>query len=400
MKSYSYAAINELGRTTRGVVTAENELDLEARLKQTGLDLISARLVRQKRNSFFGLVKNRDLIVLCLHMEQLSRAGVPLHEALADIRDSTESPKLKDVLTGVCESVKSGSMLSAALTAHPKVFNEVFVGLIAAGEKTGNLAESFHHLADHLKWVGEIRRKVKKAIRYPAVLLVVISIVIGVLMIFVVPKLISFITTQGFSIPAHTRALIAVSDAFVNYWYLLLGAPVLFISLLVFMYRYSEGFAYRVDSLMLHLPFIGSVIRKIDLARFTHFFAVMFNSGIDILDSLDGARGVVRNRVLKESVQFVRNNVTEGNSITSSLRISSQFPTLVVRMFKVGEDSGNMREALENINFFYDREVNDAVETLVGMIQPALTVIMGAVIFWIISAVFGPLYESFAKMKY
>ena len=166
------------------------------------------------------------------------------------------------------------------------------------------------------------------------------------------------------------------------------------------LYRVNETFAYKIDALTLKMPLIGPVVRKIDMARFTHFFAVMFNSGIDIIESLEAARGVVNNRVLKESIVLVINNVTDGNSITSSLRLSQQFPNLVVRMFKVGEDSGNLNEALENINFFYNREVNDAVDGLVGAIQPILTVVMGALIFWIIAAVFGPLYQSFSKMKF
>ncbi len=296
--------------------------------------------------------------------------------------------------------MKNGSMLSAAFAAYPKVFSEVFVGLVAAGEKTGNLSESFMHLSDHLKWSAEIKRKVKKATRYPIALVVVISIVVTVLMMFVVPKLVDFIIAQGFSIPLHTRALIAVSYGFEHYWYLILGTPVLLFMGLMIAYRVSEPFAYRVDSIMLRTPVIGPVIRKLDMARFTHFFSVMFNSGIDILDSLESAKGVVGNRVLKDSIDLVKTNVTEGNSLTSSLRLSNQFPNLVIRMFKVGEDSGNMSEALENVNFFYNREVNDAVEAMVGMIQPALTVVMGIIIFWVIAAVFGPLYESFSKMKF
>jgi type IV pilus assembly protein PilC len=152
--------------------------------------------------------------------------------------------------------------------------------------------------------------------------------------------------------------------------------------------------------MVLRLPILGPTVRKINMARFTHFFAVMFNSGVDILDSLEAAKGVVGNRVLKESVTLVKDTVMEGNSLTSSLRMSNQFPNLVVRMFKVGEDSGNMSEALDNVNFFYNREVNDSVDAMTGFIQPALTVVMGLIIFWIIAAVFGPLYESFSKMKF
>jgi type IV pilus assembly protein PilC len=400
MPTFTYWAINEIGRKVRGSIVADNELDLEERLKQIGLDLIEAKQNREKKNSRFGRVKTKDLIVLCMHLEQLDRAGVPLHDSLADVRDASDSPRLRDILTGVYESVKNGNLLSQALAGYPKVFNDVFVGLVSSGEKTGNLSESFTHLADHLKWSAEIHRKIKKATRYPVVLLIVISLVISVLMLFVVPKLVEFLIAQGFSLPIHTRALIAVSYAFEHYWFIILGTPVALIFGLMIAYRTSEEIAYKIDAMTLKLPLIGSVVRKIDMARFTHFFAVMFNSGIDILDSLEAAKGVVHNRVLKDSVDLVKINVTEGNSLTSSLRLSNQFPNLVIRMFKVGEDSGNMKEALENINFFYTREVNDAVEAMVGAIQPTLTVVMGALIFWVIAAVFGPLYESFSKIKF
>ena len=400
MTTYNYTAINFNGRKIRGTVVADNELDLEARLKEIDVDLIDAQEVKHRKTSRFSRIKTKDVILMCLQMEQLDRAGVTLLDALSDVRDSTESTKLRDVLTGVYEAVKNGAMLSAALGNYPRVFNDVFTGLIAAGEKTGKMAESFAHLADHLKWSNEIVRKIKKATRYPLVLLVVISIVISVMMLYVVPKLVDFILAQGFSIPLHTRALIAVSYAFQNYWYLIFGVPIVSLILIFILYRSFDEFAFRVDSILLSTPVIGPVLRKIDMARFTHFFSVMFNSGIDVLDSLEGANKVVGNRVLKEAVQLVKRNVTEGNSLTSSLRLSNQFPNLVVRMFKVGEDSGNMSEALENVNFFYNREVNDSVDKLVGMIQPIMTVIMGVLIFWIIAAIFGPLYESFSKMKF
>lgn len=400
MPLYNYSAFNTMGRRIRGSVHADNEVDLEARLKHINLDLIDASEKKEKKSRAGGKVKLKDMIILCMHLEQLNRAGVPIHDAIADVRDSTESARLRDIMTGVYEAVRNGAIFSKALEAYPRVFDSVFVGLVASGEKTGNLSESFEHLAEHLKWNAEIRRKVKKSVRYPIAVLVMLSMVITVLMIFVVPKLVDFILSQGFTIPIHTRALIATSKAFEEYWYLILGTPILVFILLKILYRTSEGFAYRVDAIMLKLPIMGPTIRKINMARFTHFFAVMFNSGVDILESLEAANGVVGNRVLKESVTLVRDTVMDGNTLTSSLRMSNQFPNLVVRMFKVGEDSGNMSEALENVNFFYNREVNDAVEAMTGFIQPALTVVMGLIIFWIIAAVFGPLYESFSKMKF
>ena len=399
MAQYTYSALNERGRTMKGSMVAENEIDLETRLKEVGLDLITYR-EQAKRTTKSARIKLKDMIILCLHLEQLSRAGVPVHEAIADVRDSTDSSKLRDIMTDVLEKVKAGSTLSEALANYPRVFNEIFVGLVAAGEKNGNLTESFVNMSNHMKWTNDLRRKVKKAMTYPIVLLVVMSAVIAILMTAVVPKLLKFITEQGFNIPFHTRALIWTSEAFQNSWYLIFGLPIGTIMLSLTLYRTSEPFAYWMDGRLLKLPVIGKTVQKINLARFTHFFAVMFKSGINIPEALMAARNVVKNRVIKESVEVVHRSIVEGNNLTSSLRISNQFPTLVIRMFKVGEDSGNMNDAMVNIKFFYDREVNDSVEAMVGMIQPMLTLVMGMLIFWVIAAVFGPLYQSFSQMKF
>jgi type IV pilus assembly protein PilC len=399
MANYKYSGMNELGRKISGTIIAENEVDLEERLKQVGLELLDYKELKEKKGRG-GRVKLQDMILFCLHMEQLIKAGVPLLDSIADVRDSTESARLKDVMTSVYESVKGGENFSQALSKHPTVFGEVFVGLIAAGEKTGDFSGSFTHLSEHMKWTNDIHRKVKKAMGYPIALLLVMSGVITVLMIFVVPKLIDFITSQGFDIPIHTRALIVVSHGFVEYWYVIFGIPIAIIIALIAFYKASEKFAYSFDGFMLKIPVIGMVIRKINMARFTHFFAVMFNSGIDILEALSSAKNVVGNRVLKESIINAARTVSEGTSLTSAMRMTNQFPNLVIRMFKVGEDSGNMHDALENVNFFYNREVNDAVDTLVGLVQPALTIVMGGLIFWVIAAVFGPLYQSFSKMKF
>lgn len=399
MPAFNYSAINDRGRSIRGSMVAENDIDLESRLKEIGLDLVNFKSQKIKRAGK-SKIKLKDMIILCLHLEQLSRAGIPIHEALADVRDSTESKKLRDIMTDVLEKVKTGSKLSEAISNYPRTFNEVFVGLIHAGEKTGKLTESFVHMSEHMKWTNDLRRKVKKAVTYPIVLLVVMSAVIAILMVFVVPKLIKFIIDQGFEVPLHTRALIYTSEAFQNHWYVIFGIPTIFTMVLVTLYRTNESFAFFFDGMMLKFPVIGGAVRKINLARFTHFFAVMFKSGIDIPEALLASRKVVGNRVISESVELVHRGIVEGNSLTASLRMSNQFPSLVIRMFKVGEDSGNMNDALENIKFFYDREVNDAVDGMIGLIQPILTIFMGGLIFWVIAAIFGPLYASFSNMKF
>ena len=403
MPTYSYKALNIRGSTVKGIMTTNNEAELQEKLRKMGLDLLKSKEADNGSSGFRlfrSSVTARELIIFCVHMEQLERAGVPILDAIADLRDASESAVLRELVTKIYDSVKGGKLLSEALSEHPKIFSEVFTGLISAGERTGNMGDAFGHLAGHLKWQAEIVRKIKTATRYPIILVVVMSGVIALMMLFVVPQMTGFLKNQGFELPFYSRALIAVSDVFVNYWYLLMGVPVVCFILLTVLYRTSESAAYNIDRFILKMPYIGPVIQKIELARFCHFFGITFKSGMDVIECIQTSENVMHNRVMKEAVFYVRQGVSEGNSITASLQVSSQFPSLVMRMFKVGEESGKMEQALENVNFFYDREVNDSVDAMIELIQPALTIVMGTLLFWITAAVFGPLYDSFSKMNF
>lgn len=403
MPTYTYKALNVRGSAVKGNMTAENETELQVKLRKLGLDLLKSKEAddtASKFRLFRRSVTIRELIIFCVHMEQLERAGVPILDAIADLRDASESAVLRELVIKIYESVKGGKLLSEALSEHPKVFSEVFTGLVSAGERTGNMGDAFGHLAGHLKWQSEIIRKIKTATRYPIVLVFIMTGVISLMMLFVVPQMTGFLKSQGFELPFYSRALIAVSDIFVHYWYILLGLPIAFFVMMLTLYRTSETAAYNIDRLILKTPYIGPVIQKIELARFCHFFAITFRSGMDVIECIQTSENVMHNRVMKEAVFYVRQGVSEGNSITSSLQVSSQFPSLVMRMFKVGEESGKMEQALENVNFFYDNEVNDSVAAMIELIQPALTIVMGALLFWITAAVFGPLYDSFSKMNF
>lgn len=349
MPFYSYVAINENGKKVRGSVTALNEVDLENKLKDLELDFISAKTTSGKSLFGGGGVDMQDLIFLCIHLEQLERAGVPLLDSLSDLRDTADSLRLKNLMADIYEAVQGGSMLSEAMAEHPKVFNNVFTGLVSAGEKTGQLAEIFGHLSHHLKWVHDIRNKVKKALYYPVFLLVLMMGITALMMMFVVPKLSAFLKAQDFNLPLYTKALIVTSDIFANYWYLVFGLPILAFATFRLLLRVSDSASYAWDEIVLSLPIIGSVVTKVELARFSHFFAITFQSGVGMLECLEIARNVVRNRVIRQSVLSARKSVSEGSSLTNALRSTGRFPSLVLRMFKVGEDSGNMELSLIHI---------------------------------------------------
>lgn len=400
MPVFKYVALNEKGRKIRGSMTAVNDIDLAEKLSVIGLDLVDEKISKDAKSGFFDRITLQDKIIFCVHVEQLERAGVPIMDSIGDMRDTADSPAIKSMMAEVFESINSGEMLSKALAKHPKVFDKVFIALIDAGEKSGNLHEIFHHLGLHLKWVNYIRGKIKKAIYYPTFLLFLMFGIISMMMLFVIPKLSSFLTAQNFDLPIYTKALIETSAFFTSYWYYIFSLPVVFFIIVKILIRTSEAFAYNMDALKLKIPFIGKTIAKIEMARFCHFFGIMYKSGIGILECLDVANNVVNNKVIAENVSVIKKSVSEGNSLTESLRMSSRFPNLVIRMFKVGEESGNLDVTLENINFFYDKEVEDSVNNMVGVIQPFLTIVMGLVMMWISLAVFGPLYNSFSKMNF
>ncbi|WP_404382245.1 type II secretion system F family protein [Caenispirillum salinarum] len=400
MPQYAYRAINDKGRSVRGQINATNETDLFQQLHELGLELVDAGVVKERKLTLAlaPKIKTRDLIQTCMHLEQLSGAGVPLIDALSDLRESTEHARLRNVIAEIYRDVSDGAALSDAFGKHPRIFGPVFTSLLAAGEESGNITESFAQLVKHLKWTDEVNAKVKKAIRYPSFILVMIVVLFTFMMTYVVPQVVGFLEAQGTDLPAVTLSLIATSDFMMNYWYVVLLGPVAAFVLIRAGVKTSYAFAYKVDWVLLNLPTLGPTIRKISLSRFSHFFAVMFNSGVPILQCLETAQRVVVNRCLTEALATVRDQVQTGEPLSSAMKQSGQFPGLVTRMVKIGEESGNLSGTLENVTDFYDRDVDDTVDKIIAMAEPALTVVAGLMMIWIILGVLGPVYDSFENI--
>lgn len=400
MPDYRYRAINQNSRAIRGTIFAVNERDLHAVLLSAKLDLVEYSEVTERRlgKLFQSGHKARDLIQLAIHLEQLQRAGVSLIESVEEVRDASDIPRLRDVMSEVHRDVSAGGALSSAFARHPKIFSPVFQSLTAAGEETGKMADAFAEVVANLKWNEEMAVKVKKATRYPALLGIFVLGVVMFMMSFVVPQIVSLLESTGNELPFMTVALIATSSIIASYWYVVPMVIVGAILLISTGRRVSESFRYRTDYLLLRLPILGNVIRKISLARFSHMFAAMFGSGIDLLDCLDSSKRLVTNLALAEALAMVHEGVQSGLGLSTAMRSSGEFPPLVLRMVKVGEDSGNMAQSLENVAEMYNRDVDEAVLGLIAFIEPALTVIMGGLMAWIAIAVFGPVYDSLSNL--
>ncbi|PKO44603.1 MAG: type II secretion system F family protein [Betaproteobacteria bacterium HGW-Betaproteobacteria-22] len=400
MPSYSYKAVDKLGRLAIGQVDAFNEVDLEIRLERMGLDLITFRPAAKSTSLFNSKkVSNQDLVMFCFQLEQLSSAGVPLLECLSDLRESSGNPYFQKVLGAVSAEVEGGKMLSQALAEHPGVFSDVFVSLIDAGEQTGQLPVVLNNLFNTIRWQDELMSQTKKLLMYPAFVAVVVMAAVVFLMTYLVPQMVSFLHNMGQALPLNTQILIAVSNAFVNYWWLVIGLPVIVVVALAALIRANPTARYRFDLLKLNLPVTGPILHKIIMARFARYFALMYQTGIPILEAIKICQNIVGNRVVADALARVHAQINAGDSMSESFRNAGLFPQLVVRMIKVGENTGALDKSLLNISYFYDRDVNDAMQKMLKMIEPALTVILGGILAFIMFSVLGPVYDSFSKLK-
>lgn len=399
MPLFAYRAIDTHGRRQRGTLEAANAADLEMRLKRMGLDFIDGAPFKTRLASGRTRVPRRELIHFCFHLEQLASAGVPILEGLTDLRDSVAHPRFREVLSGMIESIDGGSSLSQSMENHPRVFDEVFVSLIRAGENTGRLPEILMSLADTLKWQDELAAHGRKIVMYPAFLGTAVLAVIFFMMIYLVPKMAAFIGNLGQVLPMHTRALIAVSDFFVHYWAALLASPVLLVFAFLVAIHRSLAVRRGYDQFKLALPLLGDILNKIALSRFASVFAMLYAAKIPILDAVRATEGVVGNAVIRSRLQRAGQLIGDGQNISGAFHEAGMFPPLVVRMLRIGENSGALDKALNNVSYFYNRDVKESIERLQGMIEPALTLVVGLILGWVMIAVLGPIYDIITKLK-
>lgn len=405
MERFRYKALNALGRPVRGVISAANENDLFAQLRGAGLELVSCKAVSTrggflKSTPVAARITTRELIQLFMHLEQMQGAGVPMLEALSDIRETSDNPRMRDIISDVHKDVTEGKSLSEAMAAHPRVFGNLYTSLIAAGQETGDLTASYRQLIKYLKWVDAMQMRTRKATRYPLVLFAIVLVTVSVMMAMVVPQVVDFLVAQKQDLPIYTRALIGFSDFFVAWWPLALSLPVVIGVGLVLLRRSSDNLKYWIDVFLLKLPIAGPLIRKINIARFAQTFGALFASGIDVLAGLNAATNTIGNRALVEAMDSVQQYVRSGSSLSQALDRSGEFPSMVVRMVRIGEETGKLTEVFDQVCEFYTQDVDESVQKLIAGIEPSLTLLLGGIIGWIAVGVFGPIYDSFQNLNF
>lgn len=401
MSEYFYRASDKKGRISRGVIQAININDLELKLSRMGLWLIDSRISINKRKFFKRRNFPRKLLILfCIHMEHMLKAGAAIPEALNEIRLSIPNQRFRDVVAAMTEDIQGGKGLSESMRPYPEVFPPIFSGLIQVGERAGKLQNIFKALADTIKWEDELVSRAVRAVRYPLIVAIIVLGLFFFLMIFIGPKLVDFIPKMGGRIPLYTMILFSTSRFMVRWWWLMMLIPPGLVMGITALRRVSPKLNVLVDHLLLRIWFFGPLMKNLFLVRFSTHFTLMYRSGIPILDALEINADLTDNKFLFDAIHRVRNRVAEGQPVSSALRDEALLPPPLPRLVEAGEASGQLDGAMENVSYFLDREVRETIDNLQSMIEPALTILMGILLGWVILSVFGPIYETISHVKF
>lgn len=397
MAVFNYSALDAEGNQRQGTIDAVSEDVAIAALQRRGLVVSSVKSATQKtvldsRISLFERVTNADVVLLSRQITTLFEAQVSALRAFRLLAAEARTSILADKLTEIANDIQSGSSISAALSKHPKAFSTFYVNMVRAGEETGKLDETFAFLADYLDRNYEITQKARNALIYPAFIMSTFVVVMILMLTLVIPNLSSMLQESGQTIPIYTRIVIALSDFFRNYILLILGLVVM---AGIFLVRYGQTKAGRelFSRARLEIPAIGGIYQKIFLSRMADNLSTMLKSGIQVLRGIEITANVVEDATYEKILNATAVDVKAGLPVSEALRKHPEIPGIVVAMMKIGEETGNMGNILETMARFYRREVNNAVDTLVGLIEPFMIVALAVGVAVLLASVLIPIYN-------
>lgn len=389
------------GKAAKGYRDADNPKALRVLLRREGIMLTSAteeseRKKRAKKEvdllAIFRRVSTSDIAVMTRQLATLVRAGVPLVDSLTALTEQVEKEALVRILTEVRESVNEGTSFAKSLSAHPKVFPSLYVNMVAAGEASGTLESVLERLADFMEGQARLKGKVMSAMAYPVLMSIIGTIMVGVLMVAVVPKVTSIFENLGKELPWYTQLLIFVSDAVAGYWWAIIGSVVSGIWLFR-RWKAKPAGRMRWDTFKLRAPIFGRLNLLVATARFTRTLATLLASGVQLLQAMEIGRNVLENAKLQEVIAEAIGSIREGESIAEPLKRSGAFPPMVTHMIAVGERTGQLEEMLNNVSRAYEADVEIKVAALTSLLEPLMIMILGGVVGFIAMAILMPLIQ-------
>ena len=396
MPAYIWKGVNRKGKKKKGEIEAESENFVRLTLRRQGIEPTK---IKPKPKDLFENVKflqprvtEKDIVVMTRQFATMIDAGLPLVQCLEILYSQQDNRTFKRILKEIKEDVEEGSTFADALKQHPEVFDDLFVNLVAAGEIGGILDIILNRLAAYIEKASKLKKRVKGAMTYPIVVMVIAVLVVAVILIFVIPVFQSMFADFGRALPVPTQIVVAMSNFVKHNILYMIVALVLFIFAFRRFYRTEKGRAL-VDQLVLKAPVFGMLIRKVAVAKFTRTLGTMISSGVPILDSLEIVAATAGNKTIEEAIRETRQSISEGRTIAEPLADSEVFPSMVVQMISVGEATGALDTMLAKIADFYDDEVDAAVDALTAMLEPFMMVFLGGTIGGLVVSMYLPIFQ-------
>ena len=378
------------GKKVRGEMRAATEAVVSNSLRRQGV-----KITKIKRQTFKGggSIKEKEIALFTRQLATMTRAGVPLLQAFDIAARSTGNNRLSRLLLEVKGDIESGNSLAASFKRHPLQFDELYCNLVAAGEQAGILDAILDRLAVYKEKTLALKGKIMAALFYPAIVIVIAVVVVAIIMWFVIPSFKQVFTSFGADLPWLTNVIVAISDWFVKFWYVVAIIPVIAFMIIAYCWKKFPRFKHVIDRLSLKLPVLGEILEKAAVARWTRTLATMFAAGVPLVDALTAVGGASGNQVFHDATKRIQTNVATGTALTTAMEDTNVFPNMALQMTRIGEETGALDSMLSKVADFYEREVDDAVTALSSLIEPIMIVFLGIVIGTIVVAMYLPIFK-------
>lgn len=395
--NFNYKVIDPTGREISGQIDAVNNDAAVSSLQRRGFIVVSVmadnqKNILQKSFSFFDSVPMKDVVIMSRQLSALFEAQVSALKAFTLMASQTENGLLRFALQTISQDIQGGISISAAMEKHPNAFSSFYVAMVRAGEESGKLTETFKYLADYLERQYELVSKTKNALVYPAFVVVTFVAVIVLMLTFVIPQLSAVLIETGQKLPLYTQAVIGLSNVFVKYWFVLLAFAILIAGYFWYLAGRESG-KKTLDGWKLTLPVFGNLYEKLYLSRIADNLNTMLSAGIPVLRALEITGAVVDNKIYEEILKSAVEDVRGGKQISESFEKYKQIPAIMVQMVRVGEETGSLGQILATLSHFYKREVDNAVDTLIGLIEPVMIVGLGVGVGFLLTSILIPIYN-------
>lgn len=389
-REFTWVGKDKTGKTVTGAANGPNPAFIRAKLIRQGIKPLR---VKEKKARGKKKIKPKDITVFSRQLATMMSSGVPLVEAFEIVGRGHENPGMQDLILGIKADIEAGLNLTEALRKHPLYFNDLYVNLVNAGEHAGILEAMLHKLATYMEKTESLKGKIKKALFYPIAVIVVAAIIVTILMIFVIPQFKDLFSNFGAELPALTDLLIKISNAFVQYWWLIFAAVGGAVTGFLELKKRSKTFSHMIERGMLKAPVIGEVFEKAAIARFARTLETMFAAGTPLVEAMTSVAGACGNVVFYEASMKIRDEISTGSQLQASMQGTQLFPNVVVQMVAIGEESGSIDSMLGKIADWYEEEVDDAVDAMTSLMEPLIMAFLGVIIGGIVIGMYLPIFK-------